>query len=110
MKVKKQDVQNIGRCQRPRVVKRPSSGLLRTSRLHHLLKMAPTVALSLIIKVHVVAVSGVQLADQPPKPGDVADNVTDEPRTKLAVHPVPEPVQLIPGGVLVTVPEPKPTR
>lgn len=53
--------------------------------------------------------TGVQLDDHPAKvepPLGVAVNVTVEPRTKLAVHlPL---VQLIPDGLLVTVPSPDP--
>jgi hypothetical protein len=53
--------------------------------------------------------SGLQFDDQPPVLGD-AVSVTVEPFGKYAVHPCPEPLQLIPAGLLTTVPVPAPTR
>jgi hypothetical protein len=68
--------------------------------------------LVLIVTVHGVLVSGVQFEDQPAKVPElvVAESVTVEPAGKNAVHPAPEPVQLMPGGLLVTVPVPAPTK
>ena len=63
-----------------------------------------------IVTVQGVVVFGVQFADQPPNPPGVAVRVTLDPSGKYAVHPAPEPLQLIPGGLLVTVPVPAPTR
>ena len=72
------------------------------------LKIAPTVALSVIVTEHVAEVGGVQLADHPTRvdPGAAtAVRLTCVPSTKFAVQPAPEP-QSIPAGVLVTVPVP----
>jgi hypothetical protein len=65
-----------------------------------------------IVTVQGLAVSGVQFADHPPKEPElgVAVSVTVEFCGKYAVHPVPEPLQFITGGVLTTVPVPAPTK
>jgi hypothetical protein len=75
------------------------------------LNIAPTGVLLFITIEHEVALFGRQFADQPPNvepAAGVAVSVTVVPRTKLAVHPLPE-VQLITAGLLTTVPFPKPT-
>jgi hypothetical protein len=79
--------------------------------------MAPTGWLLFIWTVHVVAVSGVQFEDQPPKvePFEgAAVSTTGVPNTKLPVQPAMEAGEqlIIPTGrgrMLVTVPVPKPT-
>jgi len=79
---------------------------------HLQLKIAPTVWLVFIITLQGLVVFGVQFADQPPKEPElgVAVSVTVEPCGKYAVHPAPEPLQLIPTGLLTTVPVPAPTK
>jgi hypothetical protein len=75
------------------------------------LKIAPTVALFVMVSEHVGWLSGMQLADHPPKVDPAAGTavkVTEELSTKFPVQPPPEP-QSIPAGMLVTVPEPWPT-
>lgn len=77
------------------------------------LNIAPTGSLLFITIVHVGAVSGTQLDDQPanvePAAG-VAVSVTLVPTTKFDVQPAPEAeVQLIAGGSLTTEPVPNPT-
>jgi hypothetical protein len=70
------------------------------------LNVAVTVAL--LVKVTVQAAVPVQAPDQPPNVELVfaaAVSVTAVPLGKFAVHVVP---QLIPAGLLVTVPEPLP--
>jgi hypothetical protein len=79
------------------------------------LNIAPTGVLSLITNEHeaAAALSGRQFADHPPKvepAAGVAVSVTVEPNTKSPAQPAPAPaVQLIPTGLLTTVPVPKPT-
>lgn len=78
------------------------------------LKIAPTGSLLFIVIVQDVAVRGrgAQLDDQPPKAdpaAGIAMRVTDVPATKLPVQPAPDGAQLIPAGLLVTVPLPRPT-
>jgi hypothetical protein len=63
-----------------------------------------------IVTVQGLVVFGVQFADHPPKPPGVAVSVTLDPRGKKAVHPDPEPLQLIPAGLLTTDPVPAPTK
>jgi hypothetical protein len=73
--------------------------------------MAPTVWLVFITTVQLGALVGIQFADQPPneEPGlGTTVRVTLEPRGKYPVHPAPER-QLIPTGLLTTVPFPEPT-
>jgi hypothetical protein len=75
--------------------------------------MAPTGSLLFmtIVQDVVAAVSGRQFEDQPPKvdPAEgTAVRVTAVPATKLPLQPAPE-VQLMPTGLLVTVPVPRPT-
>ena len=73
--------------------------------------MAPTGSLLLITTLQVLPESGVQFEDQPPKldpAAGAAVSVTVEPETKLPVQSAPE-MQLIPAGLLVTLPAPNPT-
>jgi hypothetical protein len=66
-----------------------------------------------IITVHVVAVSGVQFDDHPPKVEPVAGvavSTTLDPKTKLPLQPVGElAVHVVPTGLLVTFPAQSPT-
>lgn len=87
-----------------------------------LLKMAPTVWFELVmVIVHAVAETGVQLLDQPPNDPALgaAVRVTVVPTAKVPVHPTPGPAlccvdegpvyeQLMLPGELVTVPVPTP--
>lgn len=78
--------------------------------------MTPTVWLPPIVTVQVAvvafggAVSGEQFEEKPKTTPEVAVavSVTGDPSTKSAVHEAPAP-QLIPTGLLVTVPLPLPT-
>jgi hypothetical protein len=75
------------------------------------LNIAPTGSLLFITIEHEAAVTGRQFADHPPKvdpAAGVAVSVTVVPKTKLPAQPAPA-VQLIPTGLLTTVPVPKPT-
>jgi len=75
------------------------------------LKITPTVALSVMFKLHVGWSVGMQLADHPANLdtwSGVAVKVTEALRVKWAEQSAPEP-QLIPEGELTTVPEPWPT-
>ena len=65
-----------------------------------------------IVTVHMADVLGVEFADQPPNPVGLAVSCTAVPLGKYPVHPDAERLlglQLIPGGLLVTVPVPCPT-
>ena len=74
--------------------------------------MAPTVSLLDMVMVQVVAVTAVQLEDQPPKtelgPG-VSVRVTTVPLVKVPVQLPPAVPQEMGSGELVTVPVPVPT-